>query len=167
MDPLSITASIIAILQVTTKVGLCLRDAKDASTDCSHFTAETTNLSNLLVELLSHIEEGSQDRWHVHIKELGGKDGAIYQYRIALEQLKDKITVGHGLKKIAKTLLWKYVRDDAERLLARLERLKSLVQIALELDHLCVYSSLWRPFLLTVAVHCLKQLMISCLRLMT
>ncbi|KAF3031163.1 hypothetical protein E8E12_000410 [Didymella heteroderae] len=135
MDPLSVTASIVAILQLTVKIGEALSDAKDASNDRSQFTADTSNLSNLLVALLSRLDESSDDPWHANVRELGGKDGLIFQYRIALERLTDKISASHGLNKTAKTLLWKYIRDDAERILLRIERLKSLVQIALELDH--------------------------------
>jgi hypothetical protein len=138
MDPLSVTASIIAILQLTVKVGEALSDAKDASKDRSQFTADTSNLSNLLVDLLSRLDESSDDPWHANVRTLGGKDGLLYQYRIALEGLANKISAGHGLKKTAKTILWKYIRDDAERILLRIERLKSLVQIALEMDHLSV-----------------------------
>ncbi|KAH4217774.1 hypothetical protein HBH70_194640 [Parastagonospora nodorum] len=135
MDPLSVTASIIAIFQLTVKVGERLHDAKDASTERSQFTTETSNLSSLLLTLLSHIDESSNEPWHTKVRELGGKDGLVYQYRVALEQLKDKILGGHGLKKIAKTLLWKYIKEDAESILLRIERLKSLVQIALQMDH--------------------------------
>jgi hypothetical protein len=138
MDPLSVTASIIAILQVTVKIGEVLSDAKDASTDRSQFMTDISNLSNLLVALLSRLDESSTDPWHANVRALGGKDGLIYQYRVALEGLTDKISAGHGLKKTAKTLLWKYIKDDAERILSRIERLKSLVQIALEMDHLSV-----------------------------
>jgi hypothetical protein len=138
MDPLSVTASIIAILQLSMKVGECLSDAKDASTERSQFTTETSNLSHLLVTLLSRIDESSNDPWHTKVRELGGKDGLIYQYRVALEQLKDKISSGHGLKKMAKTLLWKYIKGDVERILLRIERLKSLLHITLEMDHLFV-----------------------------
>lgn len=139
MDPFSFAASVVTILQVTFKVGECLRDAKDASTECSQFMTEASNLSNLLVTLVSRISETSHDPWCRKVQELGGKDGVIYQYRVALEQLKDKLTKGHEIKKIKKTLLWKYVREDAEHILSRIERLKSLVQIALEMDHLFVY----------------------------
>ncbi|KAF1962049.1 hypothetical protein CC80DRAFT_434763 [Byssothecium circinans] len=138
MDPLSVTASIIAILQLTAKVGECLRDAKDASTERSQFNTETSNLSSLLVTLLSRIDESSNEPWHTEVRALGGKDGLVYQYRVALEQLKDKISSGHGLKKMAKTLLWKYIKEDADSILVRTERLKSLVQIALQMDHLFV-----------------------------
>jgi hypothetical protein len=138
MDPLSVTASIIAILQLTVKVGQALSDANSASKERSQFTADTSNLSKLLFDLSFRLDESSDDPWHANVRTLGGKDGLIYQYRIALEGLTDKISAGHGLKRTAKTLLWKYIRDDAERILSKIERLKSLVQIALEMDHLFV-----------------------------
>jgi hypothetical protein len=140
MDPLSVTASIIAVLQLTVKIIEGLKDAKDASTDRSQFTTEIQNLRDLLVALLSRVDEDSSDPWHTNVRQMGGQDGLIYQYRVALEQLKDKISNGQGVKKMTKTLLWKYIQQDAERILLRIERLKSLVQIALEMDHLSVLS---------------------------
>ncbi|KAI8935777.1 hypothetical protein NX059_007297 [Plenodomus lindquistii] len=140
MDPLSITASIIAILQVTTKVVESLRDAKGASKDCGQFTIEISNIKDLLITLLSQVDESSHEPWHLNVRKLGGKDGVIFQYRVALEQLKDKLVSGHGIKKLATTLLWKYIKNDAERILTKVERLNSLVQIALEMDHLFVFS---------------------------
>jgi hypothetical protein len=138
MDPLSVTVSIVAILQLTVKVGQSLKDAGDASTGRSQFITETSNLSNLLVALLSRLDENSPDPWHANVRKMGEKNGLIYQYRVALEQLKDKISTERGVKKTMKTLLWKYIKDDAERILLRIERLKSLVQIALQMDHLFV-----------------------------
>jgi hypothetical protein len=140
MDPLSVTASIIAVLQLTVKIIDGLKHARDASTDRIHFTTEIQNLRDLLVALLSRVDEDSSDPWHINVRQMGGQDGLIYQYRVALEQLKDKISTGEGLKKTAKTFLWKYIQQDAERILSRMERLKSLVQIALEMDHLFVLS---------------------------
>jgi hypothetical protein len=140
MDPLSVTASIIAVLQLTVKIIDGLKYAGDASTDRVQFTTEIQNLRDLLVALLSRVDEDSSDPWHTNVRQMGGQDGLIYQYRVALEQLKDKISTGEGLKKTAKTFLWKYIQQDAERILSRMERLKSLVQIALEMDHLFVLS---------------------------
>jgi hypothetical protein len=139
MDPLSVTASIIAILQLTVKVSEGLGDAKDASTDRVQFETSIQNLSNLLVGLLARIDESSDDPWHARARELGAKGGLIYQYRVALGLLKDKISTGHGIVKLRKILLWKYIKDDAERILSGIERLKSVVQIALEMDHLYVF----------------------------
>lgn len=94
MDPLSVTASIVAILHLTVKVGESLNDAKDASTDRSQFMTEISNLSNLLVALLSRLDENSADPWHSNIRQMGGENGLVYQYRVALEQLKNKISSG-------------------------------------------------------------------------
>lgn len=138
MDPLSVTASIIAIMQMTFKVSESLSDAKDASNDRSQFATEISNLSKLLVDLLSRLDESSDHPWHASVRALGDKDGPIFQYRVALEKLKDKISAGDGLKKITRTLLWTYIKEDAESILTRIERLKSLVHIALANDHLFV-----------------------------
>lgn len=61
MDPLSVTASIIAILQLTVKVSEALSNAKDASKDRSNFATDISNLSNLLIALLSRLDESSAD----------------------------------------------------------------------------------------------------------
>ncbi|PSN59029.1 hypothetical protein BS50DRAFT_509258 [Corynespora cassiicola Philippines] len=140
MDPLSVTASIIAVGQATVKIVECLHNVKDASTDRSQFTTEASNLSTLLATLLFRIDENSNEPWHVEVRQLGEKDGPVHQYRVALEQLKDKISGEHGIRKMTKTLLWKYIKEDVKDILSRIERLKSLVQIALQMDHLYVSS---------------------------
>jgi hypothetical protein len=75
MDPLSVTASIVAILQLTVKVSEGLGDARDASTDRIQFETNIANLRNLLVDLLSRIDESSDDPWHARARALGAKDG--------------------------------------------------------------------------------------------
>ncbi|KAL6709052.1 hypothetical protein ACN47E_002179 [Coniothyrium glycines] len=134
-DPLSTTASIVAILQVTFKIVDILQDAGNASSEQCHFAAEISNVSTSLTSLLKHIEHDSQEPWQMSVQQLGEKDGVIYQYRIALEQLKAKLTTSSMKQAISKTVLWKFVKKDADSILARIERLKSLTQIALELDH--------------------------------
>jgi hypothetical protein len=136
MDPLSVTASIVAIVQLTVKVSEGLGDAKNASADRTQFETTIKNASKLLFDLLSRMDQSSDDPWHMKTRELGAKDGLIYQYRLALELLRDKISDGRGIQKLSKTLLWKYIKEDADRILSRTDRLNSLVQIALELDHL-------------------------------
>lgn len=138
MDPLSISASIIAILQMTNAIGSYLHNAKDASSDRGRFMLEVSNLSNLLITLLSRIDDSSDDPWHSTVRGLGGREGVLYQYRVALSQFKDNLSEGRGIKKMTKTLLWKHVKKDVEDVLSKMERLKSLMQIALEMDHLFV-----------------------------
>ena len=58
MEPLSATASIIAILQLSAKVLGYLNDVKDASKDRAKCAIETANLNSLLTTLRSRLEEG-------------------------------------------------------------------------------------------------------------
>ena len=137
MDPLSITASIIALLQLTNTVIGYLNDVKDASTDRARCALEASNLYNLLVTLRFRLEEGrSNEPWYAAVRALGVENGPLDQYKHALEQLQTKITSGRGINKMGNTLLWKYIKEEVTSILSRMERLKTLVQIALEMDHL-------------------------------
>jgi hypothetical protein len=139
MDPLSVTASIVAILQLTTEVIKYLNDVKDAPKDRARLAIEASNLSNLLVSLRYRLEEGrSNEAWYKEVNSLGVQDGPLDQYKHALEKLQLKVLGGTGLAKIGNALVWKFGKEEVGCILSRIERLKSLVQIALQMDHLYV-----------------------------
>jgi hypothetical protein len=64
------------------------------------------------------------------------ENGPLDQYRQALEQLAPLTTTEHGAKKIKNALVWKFSKEEIASILSRMERLKSLIQVALEMDHL-------------------------------
>jgi hypothetical protein len=141
MDGLSVAASIVAVLQLTHIVIGYLTDVKDASTDRARCALEASNLYNLLITLKFRLEEfrlegRSNEPWHAAVWALSVENGPLDQYKHALEQLKAKITSGSGIKKIGNTLWWKFSKEEVTNILSRMERLKTLVQIALEMDHL-------------------------------
>ncbi|KAI9768507.1 MAG: hypothetical protein M1839_004029 [Geoglossum umbratile] len=136
MDPLSVTASIITILQLTSKVIECLNDVKDAPKDRAQCAIEASNLYNLLTMLRYRLEEGtSNEPWNVAVRALSVKNGPLDQYKLTLEQLQTKITRQGGMNKMGQFLLWKFIKEEVMEVLARIERLKTLVQISLEMDH--------------------------------
>ncbi|OBT64232.1 hypothetical protein VE03_06864 [Pseudogymnoascus sp. 23342-1-I1] len=139
MDPLSITASIIAILQVTTALVNYANDVKDAPKDRARFAMEASSLSSLLLNLRYQIEdercEKSNEAWTREVTLLGVPDGPLDQYRHALEKLQLKIVSGKGLVKIGDALWWRFTKEEVAGILLRIERLKSLIQIALQIDH--------------------------------
>jgi predicted transcriptional regulator len=53
-----------------------------------------------------------------------------------LEQLQSRVDVGNGAQKIKRRLVWKFSKAEVAGILARMERLKTLVSIALQMDHL-------------------------------
>lgn len=137
MDPLSVTASIIAILQLSVKVLGYLNDVRDASKDCMQCAAETSNLCNLLFNLRHRLEEESPDKpWYTTVRALNVENGPLDQFKQALETLQTKMTGGARLKGAGKALLWKFKKEEIASILSRMERLKTLIEIALQMDHL-------------------------------
>jgi hypothetical protein len=139
MDPLSVTASIIAIVQLTGVIVGYLNDVKGASKDRARCAIEVSNVSNLLVTLIYRVDEtSSNESWYAEVQALAATNGPIDQYKSALERLQSKLlpTGSSGLKKIGSALTWKFSKEEVADILAKIERLKSLTQIALEMDHL-------------------------------
>jgi hypothetical protein len=140
MDPLSLTASIIAILQLTSTVINYLNDVKNASKDQARCATEASNVYCLLTNLKYRLEEAKSENasWHTAVRLLNVANGPLDQYRSALEQLQSKVTKASasGLQKTVRALVWKFSKDEVHDILSRIERLKSLTQIALEMDHL-------------------------------
>jgi len=141
MDPLSISASVIAILQLTSKVIEYLHDVKDAPKDWKQCAIEASNLNSLLIQLKFRLEERSDEAWYAAVQTLSVEHGPLDQYKHALEQLQSK-TRGSGIKKVGNALTWTFRKEEVASVLSRIERLKSLVQVALEMDHLSVSWSL-------------------------
>lgn len=136
MDPLSATTSIITILQLSAKVLSYLNDVKAASKGRAQCAIETSNLHNLLTNLRFRLEErhGHQP-WFSAVQALAIENGPLDQFKQALETLQAKMTDGGRLKKAKEALVWKFNKEEVDAILARMERLKTLVEIALQMDH--------------------------------
>lgn len=137
-DPLSVTASIIAVLQLTATLVSYVNDAKDAPSDQARFAKEAQNLSGLLTKLICRVNEGKDksEGWYEEVEALGKPDGPLGQYGAALEKLQRKIKSREGLAKIGNMLLWKFIKEEVASILLQIERIKSLIQIAIQMDHL-------------------------------
>ncbi|KAF2008719.1 hypothetical protein BU24DRAFT_359840 [Aaosphaeria arxii CBS 175.79] len=136
MDPLSVTASIIAILQLSTKVLVYLNDVKDASKDRTQCAVEISNLYNLLFNLRARLETGDPDKsWFTALRALTVEHGPLDQFKEALETLQNKMTDSGRLGRAGEALMWKFKKEEIASILNRMERLKSLVGTALQMDH--------------------------------
>jgi hypothetical protein len=138
MDPLSAIASVIAILQLSAKVLSYLNDVKDTSKGRAQCAIEASNLHNLLTNLRFRLEEEGHGHqpWFSAVQALAVENGPLDQFKQALEILHAKMTDGGRLKKAREALLWKFKKEEVDAILARMERLKTLVEIALQMDHL-------------------------------
>lgn len=137
MDPLSIAASIIAIVQLSSKVIGFLNEVKDASKERTQCAVEASNLNSLLFNLRFRLEEGNADAsWYTAIRALAVENGPLDQFKHALETLQAGMTGGGRLRKAGEALMWKFKKEEIASILDRMERLKTLVEIALQMDHL-------------------------------
>ena len=137
MDGLSAAASIIAVLQLTGEVLGYLNDVKSAPKECQQCTIEASNIQNLLINLRYRLEqEQAGHSWFTAVWALNIENGPLDQYKQALEQLVSRVEIQGGIQKVKRRLLWKFRKEEVASILARMERLKSLVNIALEMDHL-------------------------------
>ena len=135
MDPVSLTASIIAVLQLTSTLTSYINDARNATKEQAQVAVEASNLYNLLTTLRFRVEGApSEGPWFNQVKLLGTKNGPLDQFKDILEAMIKQLPSSETRHQIKSTLLWKFTKKEVENALARMERLKSLVSCALTND---------------------------------
>lgn len=151
MDPLSVSASIIAIVQLTSKVIQYLHEVKDASAQCEQCVIEASNMLGPLTVLRYRAEHSNENEpWYQQLRLLNAKDGPLPQYKQALEILEDRTQPREGVRKIKSRLSWPFKKEEVMNILGRMERLKSLISVALEMDHLSVSDMAKAAYTLTL-----------------
>lgn len=129
-----------ALLKLTKDVVSYIRAVKEASDERRKFIRETASLSGMLNTLVDFVnEEDPSDPWLHAVNDLVVRDGPFDQFSAALQSLKVRITPSSGIRKIGQAIAWKHIKEDVQSLLSWVERLKSLVGIALDLDHMSVH----------------------------
>jgi hypothetical protein len=137
MDPLSISASVVSLVQLTSEVIKYLSDVKIAPKECRQCTVDAANLQNLLINLRYRLEEGkSGDPWFTAASSLEVENGPFDQYKQALDLLLSKVEVENSSPSLKKRLFWKFTKADIKQILESMDRLTSVVSLSLETDHL-------------------------------
>jgi uncharacterized protein YlbG (UPF0298 family) len=67
---------------------------------------------------------------------MAGQNGPMEQYYKALKQLESKIRIEYSSQKLKRVLLWKFTKTEVVDILGKLERFKSLINVALDMDHM-------------------------------
>jgi hypothetical protein len=142
MDPLSIALGVIALLELTKKVIIYAKQTKDAPTDRTRVLQEASSLTGLLSTLKDFIEDcdDSEDPWLHATSSLTAQNGPLHQYRLTLESIVAKLTPIRGHGRVGQALAWVLNKEEVARLLSQIERVKSFVQVALQIDHMSVLS---------------------------
>ena len=129
------TASIIAILQLTTTLTGYITDVRNATAEQAKVAVETSSLYSLLTSLRFRVEGARSDEpWFNQTKMLGIRDGPLDQYKDVLERMIGQILSSRKRDQIKSGLTWKFTKAEVENALKRIERLKSLINCALTGD---------------------------------
>jgi hypothetical protein len=124
MDPLSVVASVTGVLDVSNKVFRHVTDLGDDSEEFTKCAAEIAELYALLLNLSSRLQEESpKTPWFDAIRTLTVENGPFDQFKRGIELAEEERLKGGPIK------------EEIASILPPVEHLKSLVEIAMKMDH--------------------------------
>ena len=136
MEPLSISVSIIALVNSASTVVQYLYGIKNAGKERSRLAREIAGLLPLLTQLEDRLRDAqANDPWFQGCLSLAAKEGTIARLSQTLEEMKRKFEPETTLKKLSQKLAWPINEKEFERMLAQVERQKSQINIVLNQDH--------------------------------
>lgn len=137
-DPLSISASITALLQLTSTVIQYLSGVKGAPEDRQRILSELASVIGFLYTLEDQADKAKQgDQWSSTLQSLNVPKGPLDQLRRALERLSSKLAPSAtGLKKVSKAITWPFQKEEIREILGSIERQKALFNLARQNDHM-------------------------------
>ena len=137
MDPLSITASLIAIIQLATTATQFLKEIKSGSEDRIRLREEIRATSCLLEILRDRVDDADtlgQDL--SSIKSLNVPGGPLDQISITLQKLMKKLVPANRLLKRSQAVLWPFSRGDVNDFLKIIQRQKAAFNLAIQNDNM-------------------------------
>lgn len=140
MDPLSavgLVGNIVQIIDSVVKVVGYINDVKDAPKDRARLAREITSLLDFLTDFRYKVEECSTtDPWFSSLRVLAAPHGPLQQFKEEMDELSWKLQPQSGLKKFRKSLVWTLEKSDISNIISRIERLKALLSLFRQEDHL-------------------------------
>ncbi|KAF4627318.1 hypothetical protein G7Y89_g10840 [Cudoniella acicularis] len=133
-DPLSITASIIAILQLSSAVIQYLRDIGHSGGSKNSLLLEISATKGILETVKDLRANANQTDPILENVEL--LQEPLNNYEALLKKLENVLSTSSGLKKVGKALKWPFVKAEITETLTALERYKTLFGLALHANHL-------------------------------
>jgi hypothetical protein len=136
-DPVSISASIITILELSKRVLNYLNGVKGASDDRRRLLSEVASISGLLYHLKDRAEQTQRSYSLLKtLQSLEGPKGPLESLDLTLKTLESKLTPAEGWKTVKRAIDWPFQKEEIKEILQRIERYKSLFSLALQNDHL-------------------------------
>lgn len=137
MDPITVgsfLAEVVQVIDVTSKVVYYLNNVKDAPIDQAMLMREAISLLALFADLRYRVEETiSTDPWFTS---LGGDEGPLMEFAKAMEAIVNGLTQATWVVNHGRVLRWTLNKKEIDAILSRIERMKTVVGLALQKNHL-------------------------------
>ena len=112
-----------------------MNDVRHATAEQAKVAIEASNLYSLLTSLRFRVEMAqAHDTWFKQVCLLGTHDGPLDQFKDILEKLTTQVSVSTKKSQIKSALKCKFTKSEIQDALNRMERLKSLINCALNSD---------------------------------
>jgi hypothetical protein len=136
-DPLGVTASIIAAIQLSSVITKYTKDTHGGSDDRLRLWDEIRNTVCLLEMLKDRAEETDlRESWAKSLNSIGSPNGSLTQFSKTLELLVSKLTPKSRAGQMFQTLKWPLDKGEVVSPLDSLGRQKAMFNLALQSDHM-------------------------------
>ena len=135
MDPLSASASVAAVLQLTATIIKYLNDVKGADSERQRLRLELCSITDILFALQDQAEkEEESDAIPRMSALLQSSNGPLEQFKSTLERLESKLAPTKGSNTVVDSIIWPFKRDEIKNHLEAIERQKILLTLARQND---------------------------------
>lgn len=136
-EALGLATSVVAIIEAAGKIIKLLKDMKDAQEERRTILASLSSTRAILISLRDLLDiSNAQDPWYINARQLDEPGGPLEQFRTLLTNIEVKlIPPGSTAQKMRQRIMWMIDKDEVQHVLNGMERIKSLINIALQLDN--------------------------------
>jgi hypothetical protein len=136
VDPATVLKIINDISDHALTVVKYLNDVKNSSKDQNALLDEINAIPPILARLQHHVAD---EKWKATMETLGQENGPFEQLTSELQKMEKKLKTPSGkfatVAKVAKSMAWSFNKDDDKKHFDRIERIKSILQLALQNNH--------------------------------
>ncbi|KAJ5272795.1 hypothetical protein N7478_007920 [Penicillium angulare] len=138
MDPVSLVglaASVGQLIQLSMSIVNYVNKVATAPKERKALTLEIVSLVGVLLSLKQRADAAKtdQDPWLAAFSTIGGEEGSLQQLKSTLEFLNRKLE-----PRLGRNLIWAFSESEIRDALARIERVKSLITLVLQENHMAI-----------------------------
>lgn len=142
-DPLSVAASVAALLQLSATALEYVKNVKQGSLSRAKLRDELRNSICLLEMLKDRIEDSVDSKGEAMcspwLAALAGRDGPLQLFKNLLEDIIERLVPQDRLRKFAQPFRWPFDEKDITKTLETLERLKTSFNLIIQDELVYVY----------------------------